>query len=395
MKLCWLVPDDIGGGITPVALNCCEEAEKHGHSATLLMLREPKWVQYGKFTVASLKLESWAADAPRSLLAWLQENPQDILFFNGCGEFDSIIPYLPPSIKCVYVVHDTARTYWRSALVEEDCLESIVAVSETVADKFRRYLKRPSKLHVIHNGCLFPPSTSAETIRENSILFLGGDNPTKGAFDVLKVWSMLTARGFKGQLHWFGHMMPSFQSKISKLPASEAITVHGYVSRESIFEKASSSKVLLMLSRVEPFGMATIETMSMGCVPVAWDIETGTKEIADSGITGLFSSLGNTRSLVRNVFEVCEQYERFGTSAIQRVRKHFSSSAMWCKYSRLIAELSLKTPIERPRNGELPPDLIQPMYRFQLLPSAIRTTIREKIGRSTRLGYWLRDMRGL
>jgi hypothetical protein len=396
MKLCWLIPDDRGGGIASVALSCCRQAAKAGHETTLLLVLSPtSWIGTGHdFRVTSLGLSGSAPEAPETLLQWLEENPQDVVFLNGCGQADVVIPYLPPSLKCVYVVHDTAPRYWNTAIREEDNLEAIIAVSETIATQFRHSLKETTKLSVLLNGCVFPEQPELNQLRQDDLLFLGGDNPTKGAGDVLKLWQQLLKLGFQGKLHWFGNVSPHFRSRINQLPNSEQIQVYGRVKRDLIFSTAASAKVLLMLSRVEPFGMATIEAMSMGCVPVAWDIDTGTKEIVTANQTGLFAPLGNPQLLAKKVQYVCENYQVFSVAVIEHARANFDEAVMWKGYESFLNHISTVEPIERSNRGQKPIAYKPPTRRFQLLPASIRSAIREFIGRSPRLGYWLRDLRG-
>jgi glycosyltransferase involved in cell wall biosynthesis len=394
MKLCWLLPSDKSGGITPVSLSCCRQATEAGYKATMLLLKNPTWIKGDGFDLASLGLEAGEARTPQILAEWLQTNPQDVIFLNSCDEFDIIIPFLPPHIKCVYVVHDTALPYWSKAITEEDNLEAIVAVSETVANKFRSRLKHPEKLSVIYNGCVFPESPNSNIAREDNLIFLGGDNPTKGAFDALTLWKFLIKIGFNGKLQWFGNLMPGFIKKIKDLPESDRIQIFGHVSRDVVFANAAKAKVLLMLSRVEPFGMATIEGMSMGCVPVAWDVETGTKEITTADRTGLFAPLSNMPSLAEKVIYACENHQNFQAAVIERARSNFNETVMWKGYQSLIEEIAKLEPIQRSKQNEPPPFFQKPVRHFQLLPAGIRSWIRELIGRSPTLGYWLRDMRG-
>jgi glycosyltransferase involved in cell wall biosynthesis len=394
MKLCWLLPSDKSGGISPVVLSCCRQATQAGYQATMLLLKNPTLINGDGFQVASLGLGAGEAETPKILGQWLENNPQDIIFLNSCDEFDIIIPYLPSHIKCVYVIHDTALPYWSKAITEEDNLEAIIAVSETVASKFRRRLKHPEKLSVIYNGCVFPEAPNVRSTKQDNLIFLGGDNPTKGAFDVLNLWKSLVKMGFKGELQWFGNLTPSFIKKIKQLPSSDQIEIFGHVSRDIVFSNAAAAKVLLMLSRVEPFGMATIEAMGMGCVPVAWDVETGTKEITIANKTGLFAPLSDTQSLAKQVIYACANYQNFQSAVIARARSDFNETIMWKGYQSLIDHIATLEPVQRSKQNEQPASFQKPVRRFQLLPAGIRSFIREFIGRSPTLGYWLRDMRG-
>ncbi|MDJ0674824.1 MAG: glycosyltransferase [Calothrix sp. MO_167.B42] len=397
MKLCWLIPDDRGGGVASVALSCCQQAAGAGHETTLLMVLSPTgWIGTNHdFQVSSLNLNGLAQETPQALINWLEKNPQDVLLINGCEQADAVIPYLPSSLKCVYVVHDTAPRYWQTAVREEENLEAIAVISETVARQFKHCLKKPDKVSVILNGCVFPElSAQINQIRQDELIFLGGDKPIKGALNTLTLWKQLVKLGFTGKLHWFGSIAPSFKNKIDRLPNLDKIQVYGRVQRDFIFSTAASAKVLLMLSHVEPFGMATIEAMSMGCVPVAWDIDTGTKEILTTAKTGLLAPLGNTRVLAEKVLEICNNYQDFETAAISHARTHFNAAVMWKGYQILIERISVFPPIQRSQSGQQPLAYKPPTRKFQLLPTPIRSTIRELVGRSPRLGYWLRDFRG-
>jgi glycosyltransferase involved in cell wall biosynthesis len=396
MKLCWLISDDRGGGVASVALSCCRQAAKAGYETTLLLVLSPTgWIGTNHdFQVLSLGLSGTAPNTTINLLQWLEDNPQDVLFLNGCEQADAVIPYLPSSIKCVYVVHDTAPRYWHKAVTEADNLEEIIAVSKTVANQFRHSLKQTAKPSVILNGCVFP-QPELNRIRHNELIFLGGNNPTKGAFDVIKLWKKLVKLGFTGKLHWFGGVTPEFKAKIEQLPESERIKIYGRVNRDLIFATAASAKVVLMLSRVEPFGMATIEAMSMGCVPVAWDIDTGTKEIITANQTGLFAPLGNIQVLAKQVLSACNHDQAMSAAVIEHARSNFDEAIMWQGYESLIERISRFEPIERSKAGQQPTIYTPPLRRFQLVPASVRSVIRELIGRSPRLGYWLRDFRGL
>src|SRR5258708_2749037 len=296
MRITWLVPDDLGGGVVSVAQACCRKAAAAGHEPTLLLAWRPAGThadEFGGFRLATLDSQPPHNDIPIRLIRWLVENPQDLTILNGCEQADVAIPYVPASTRLVYAVHDTAERYFAPALRWEHEIDAVIAVSETVAARFRHRMRDSSKLHVVLNGTVLPdhvtPLPSVQ--RADDLVFLGGAKAIKGAYDCLALWRELVKRGFGGKLHWFGELEPSFRRRVEQLPAADRVVTYGRQPRLAIFEVASRSKVVLMLSRVEPFGMATIECMGMGCLPLAWDIPTGTKEIVGEG-DGIFARLG-------------------------------------------------------------------------------------------------------
>ena len=359
MNICWLIPDDRGGGVASVALSCVRQAQASRHEATLLLvLPSTGWLDkedQKDFFLDSLGLEPPAKDAPAAILQWLKANPQDFLVLNGCEQADVVIPYLPSTVRPVYVVHDTARRYWEPALRHEAVLDAIVAVSQTVAKQFNKRLQNPSKLRVIYNGSRFAPLPKSVTGRASDMLVCCGDNPTKGAYDALRLWRRLAQRGFKGDLHWFGRMEPHFERRVRTLPENNRIHLYGRRSRSEVFAKAMRCRVLLMLSRVEPFGMTTIEAMSMGCVPVAWDIDTGTREIVNHDVNGFFAPLGDTVALSDTVLRAIDAQPKLGPAAMKRARSDFDEKTMWRDYAKLFTELKLRPLSLRPCAGQAPP----------------------------------------
>jgi glycosyltransferase involved in cell wall biosynthesis len=210
----------------------------------------------------------------------------------------------------------------------------------------------------------------------------------------MDVWTALVDRDFSGQLHWCGRITGPVSREIDALPASERIRQHGRVPRSEIFERAAESKVLLMLTRREAFGMATVEAMGMGCLPVAWNIDTGTQEIVEAGQTGFLAPLGDVETVADRVLEACERHDELYEEAMSVARTRFSEDAMWNRYEQVLEDLASRPPVSRPHAGEEPPPFEPPTRYFQLLPESLRTRIRAFIGQFPRLEYWLRDWKG-
>jgi glycosyltransferase involved in cell wall biosynthesis len=235
------------------------------------------------------------------------------------------------------------------------------------------------------------PLPSAQ--RSDDLVFLGGDKPIKGAYDCLALWASLQKKDFKGKLHWFGELDEAFRARLGKSPGHERIVMHGRKPRTEIFKVAAASKIFLMLSRVEPFGMATIECMGMGCLPVAWDIPTGTKEIVTDG-SGAFVPLGDFTAMAGEVIRLIAEHASRFESASRHVRTEFSEQAMWSRYAGILEAVAQSPTAKRTFAGQEPPPYRRPIRLFQRLPSGLRASVRSFVGRWPRIGYLLRDFRG-
>jgi glycosyltransferase involved in cell wall biosynthesis len=396
-RITWLVPDDRGGGVVSVAQACCRQAVLAGHDVTLLMLLPPTGhaAEFGGFRVESLEAKPPYADAPQRIVDWLGRHRQDIVVLNACEQADVAIPHAPAGTRVIFAVHDTAPRYCEAGLRHEAAIDAVVAVSETVASRFRHHLQDPDKLRIVHNGAAFPVSLNAalSSKRLNDIVFLGGNQPAKGAFDAIALWKVMHKRGFAGRLHWFGQVGEALRSEIARLPGSDRIVMYGWAPRRRIFETAACSRIVLVPSRVESFGMGTIECMGMGCLATAWDVDTGTREIV-SGEDGAFAPLGDYDRLADCVFGLLAEHEQRYRASTVRIRSKFDDRAMWTRYCETFAWMNGREPAQRPGCDTPPPPYKPPVRMFQRLPRCVRETIRNAVGRSPRLGYWLRDFRG-
>jgi glycosyltransferase involved in cell wall biosynthesis len=395
MKLCWFLPDDYKGGVFPVVCSVCRQARKAGHDAQILMLCPPSGRDPGAdgAFIHSLGLPPNAPEAPERILAWLSRHGVETLVLNGCEEADPVIPFLPQNIRCLYAIHDTARWYWTQAIRFQQELDAIVAVSEAVARNVRPQLVEVTKLRIIANGTSFPAAPAWEAPRPDDLLFVGGDDPMKGVDDAARVWETLQQRGFTGRLHWCGHASAEFVQTLSHLPARDRLVLHGRVSRAEIFELARQAKVVLALTRAESFGMVTLEAMSMGCVPVAWDIETGTKTLVQARVQGLFAPLGDYDAFAAAVLQAVQNHSQLGAAAVVRARTEFTEEAMWSRYEQLITQCVASPKSLRPLAGHPPPRFKARPRLGRILPGWIWKPARNFITSNPRLAYLLRDLR--
>ena len=88
--------------------------------------------------------------------------------------------------------------------------------------------------------------------------------------------------------------------------------------------------------------MVTIEAMSMGCVPMGYDVVSGTTEIVRQGRTGILVPLGNLREWARQI-RILDQdrarLEELSRNAIDDSRRRFDADRMGGELGILIEEV--------------------------------------------------------
>ena len=154
----------------------------------------------------------------------------------------------------------------------------------------------------------------SEEKKKNHLIFIGRINVTKGAFDLVKILSLL--RGLNPEFHCTivgpgaTSDMRRLSSQIEQERMTDHITVTGYVDDETKYKLLASSSVLLLPSKEEGYGIVIQEALTLGVGVVCYDLPA---------LRTLFGS----NSLVK--FVPCYSASEF-TSAIDSVLQDFGKT---------------------------------------------------------------------
>lgn len=151
------------------------------------------------------------------------------------------------------------------------------------------FLKTPTKPHVIaHPGADLAVESSAvktESARESTstfnFLFVGRGFRKKGLDVLLEACKILKSRGRDFRLNIAG-LKEKFvdRLRLGRLGLKETVCYLGFC--KNMDEVYSQSQVLVLPSRVEPFGMAPVQAMQRGLVPIVSRV-CGVAEVLKSG----------------------------------------------------------------------------------------------------------------
>lgn len=108
------------------------------------------------------------------------------------------------------------------------------------------------------------------------------------------------------------------------------------------YERAN---IFVLSSRYEGFPNVLLEAMASGCACVAFDCDTGPREVIQSGINGFLVPAGNTEALGRAMRELMadeDQRVQLGRAA-KRVREKFAEEVVLARWESLIQKLAADT----------------------------------------------------
>lgn len=141
---------------------------------------------------------------------------------------------------------------------------------------------------IIWNPLHFDIARSKDSVREKAVLAVGNLNRwnVKGFDNLLKAWKQVSIRHKDWELHFLGKDNDSYiHHLMDGLGISTSVKFLGQ--RDDVADIMQQKKIYVLSSRYEGFPNALVEAMSQGCACVAFDCQTGPKEIIHDNISGL------------------------------------------------------------------------------------------------------------
>jgi glycosyltransferase involved in cell wall biosynthesis len=146
-----------------------------------------------------------------------------------------------------------------------------------------------------------PPPAGADAQRISRVVLVGRLSPRKGVDVALEAIALLRADGYRVQLDVCGSVFPGYEWFEERLRAraeesdlAGSVRFLGYVN--PTWPVLADASVVLVPSRVEPFGNTAVEGLLAGRPVVASAVQ-GLVEIIDDGRTGLLVVPGDPRAL--------------------------------------------------------------------------------------------------
>lgn len=224
-----------------------------------------------------------------------------------CGALETnMARYLPTTIPRILVVHSTTRGTYLAARAVRDYVMATVAVSPRIRnDLIRWYGFSHECITVVPNALPEEPMVRDQSVRAMdagriSVLSLGRiEDSSKGILLLPEI--MRRVGGCEWHLTVAGEGPDLEALKRACQPLGDQVTFIGAVSPAVARHLFAQHDVFLMPSRYEGFGIALIEAMAAGCVPVVSRINGVTDWIVNDGQTGLLFPIGDATAAAERI----------------------------------------------------------------------------------------------
>jgi glycosyltransferase involved in cell wall biosynthesis len=184
----------------------------------------------------------------------------------------------------------------------------------------------------------YAPKDYGDPQRINRVLFVGRITPHKGLEELIKAAHIAKSMGHhldytivgpRGNLwdDYPGKYYQDLLQLVQRYGLEDAFKFTGSLPREEVVRLMQISKVFAFPSHAEGFGVALIQAMAAGEIPVVYQIEPLTEIIGDAG---MYARLGDPKSLAEAILRANvdpnlqkKVEERINNFSIQNVAQRF------------------------------------------------------------------------
>ncbi|PSB45439.1 glycoside hydrolase [Cyanosarcina cf. burmensis CCALA 770] len=153
------------------------------------------------------------------------------------------------------------------------------------------------------------------------VLFVGAASFRKGIPYLLQAFSQLQHP--HKRLTLVGTIVPDIASTISQSASEQNIVTKGHIPQSQLKEIMSRSRVLVLPSVEDGFGMVLAQAMACGC-PVIGTTHTGAEDLLTDGVEGFIVASGNPEAIAERLQLLADRpdlQQRMSTASLARVKK--------------------------------------------------------------------------
>jgi glycosyltransferase involved in cell wall biosynthesis len=276
---------------------------------------------------------------------------------------------LSPDVHVVTVIHSDEDCYYDELRRIGQSCNSVVCVSNYLTAKVtQRFPYLADRVHFIPHGIPIPkePIQPRPTNGPLRLCYCNRlQQYQKRIFDLPVIASALEKLGVDYELDIAGDGPDDDELRRRFVQANlkSRIRFHGRVSNTRVLDLCRHAHIFLLTSDFEGLPISLLEAMSVGCVPVVYEIESGISDAIPNGDYGFRVSHGNVAEfalVVNDLFEDQKKLEEISNRAVDRMTNHFSTIEMAKNYQAAFTNLMnpiLPFPVIRSQSIHLPKDL--------------------------------------
>lgn len=210
--------------------------------------------------------------------------------------------------------------------------KKIICVSLILKKKIKEYYKIKEKKFIIIPN-LSKNLKSVSKKKNNDIIFVGNLNERKNPMLLIKAYEKINDYNLKMKIIGDGHLQFKIQNYIKDKKIFRFVSILKNLDRNKVLKSIGKSRVLVLPSNYETFGVVIIEAYSMG-VPVVMTDSLGVRDLNHKDCSILVKKK-NAESLAKSIIKVLKNNHFRHDKIIRHYNKNFSPSVITGKIEKL------------------------------------------------------------
>lgn len=289
-------------------------------------------------------IKQYSSYIEKKMIRAIQNNESDILVGTRASHNLIIAQYANPNQKTIGMEHMNLDAYdggFRAEILKHyQKLDAITTLTEKDRDRYQTYIDTPT--YVVSNMI---DEKRLQLMKENKIIAAGRFEYEKG-FDLLieavyHIQDDLRDYGFTIDIYGDGKEKEALSQHISYARLQDLIFLQPTTNQLSTY--IAMSKITVIPSRNEGFGMTILEAMNQGSVVISYDGNTGPESLITHGHNGFLVPARDTRRLAHQILEVIEkgharQIQPIIHSAFHTVA-HYTPERIYLQFKQVVDDL--------------------------------------------------------
>lgn len=158
--------------------------------------------------------------------------------------------------------------------------------------------------------------------RTNRIITISRLTKNKRIIDGIKAFSLIYQKfpNLTYEIYGKGPELENIIKEIKKLNLEDKIILKGYT--QDPLKLFSESILSIALSEFEGFGLSILESLSMSCPVISYDIEYGPKELIKNNVNGFLCPKDDIESIATSIEKIILQNNYFQNNCISSIEQY-------------------------------------------------------------------------
>lgn len=262
----------------------------------------------------------------------------DVMIYNNCPQF----PFFKN--KKTYYIKIMHEIFKKRHQMRNGFFDCIVTLTSNELQIYKKYHKNIIK---IPN---FLPELNKTQIDFNAkqkiVLSIGrmSSNDEKRFISLLDIWQMIqedeSYKEWKLHIVGEGEFKSEIKTAIINKKLENSVILKPFT--EKINEEYQAASIYAMTSKQESFGMVLIESANYGLASIAFDVNSGPRDIIENQKTGFLVKNDDTKTYIEKLKELMRDEnlrKTMGLNAKKRVKTHFSKEKIMQQWLELFENI--------------------------------------------------------